>query len=129
MLLVLLKYVIFYIIFYTFHCNFSQLFLPFHSYSKPKHPKLSISSFFELHYWLLSYLNKLKKSFEIKKIFICFSSEPTNNIAPKALNEKFGFNILNSAELQPCIITCPVVGFPVPFYRWVIFHRLFTLFW
>lgn len=44
-------------------------------------------------------------------------TEPTSNIAPKALDKKFGFAIVTARINKTAIAMCQVVGFPVPIYK------------
>jgi hypothetical protein len=47
-------------------------------------------------------------------------TEPTNNIAPKALDKKFGFTLVSDNVTETIFLMCPVVAFPVPFFRYLL---------
>lgn len=47
--------------------------------------------------------------------------EPTNNIAPKALDKKIGFTAISNNVKESIFLMCPVVAFPVPLFRYLCF--------
>jgi hypothetical protein len=47
-------------------------------------------------------------------------TEPTNNIAPKALDKKFGFTLVSDNVTETIFLMCPVVAFPVPLFRYLL---------
>lgn len=48
---------------------------------------------------------------------VIFLPEPTNNLAPKALDKKYGFSIMSSNVGGDLFLLCQVVGYPVPVFR------------
>ena len=46
-------------------------------------------------------------------------SEPTNNIAPKAIDKKIGFTLVSNDVNSTVFLMCPVVAFPVPLIRYL----------
>lgn len=48
---------------------------------------------------------------------VIFLPEPTNNLAPKALDKKYGFSIMSSNVGGNLFLLCQVVGYPVPVFR------------
>lgn len=46
-------------------------------------------------------------------------SEPTNNLAPKAVDNKIRFTLMLTTVGEPTYVMCPVVGYPVPLFRYV----------
>ncbi|GJQ87298.1 hypothetical protein Trydic_g17348 [Trypoxylus dichotomus] len=44
-------------------------------------------------------------------------AEPTNNIAPKALDKKIGYTLILARQAEDIFLMCPVVGYPVPIFR------------
>lgn len=46
--------------------------------------------------------------------------EPTNNIAPKALETKYGFSKVFVGVGHNVFMTCQVAAFPIPKFRYLI---------
>lgn len=49
--------------------------------------------------------------------------EPTNNIAPKALETKYGFSKVFNGAGQNVFMTCQVAAFPIPKFRYQFFFN------
>jgi hypothetical protein len=49
---------------------------------------------------------------------IIIFTEPTNNIAPKAIDKKIGFTLVMTDVKDTVFMMCPVVAFPVPLFRY-----------